>query len=296
MKRLISIGGGEPEYDTPKHIVDAMKKAMDDGQTHYGNFRHILELREAVAAKYHKYGVDVDPEHVIITPGSTMGIYMVFKTLMQPGENYITMDPCFFGYYGPTEELGVNAVPVPRYKDENWDFHLSDIQKATNDKTKGILICSPDNPTGSVLRDEKLKEIAEYSIENNVPVISDDIYDELTYDGHKFKSIATLPGMAERTIILNGLSKTYAMTGWRVGYIIAPDQETTLPLRFRADAVVTVEVEGEPSGIYQALLPGGVPLAFSNPIFIDADRDGRWRPPGLPTPRPAVLRSPDRTR
>ena len=226
MKRLISIGGGEPEYDTPKHIVDAMKKALDDGQTHYGNFRHILELREAVAAKYHKYGVDVDPEHVIITPGSTMGIWMVFRKLMQPGENYITMDPCFFGYYGPTEELGVNAVPVPRYKDENWDFHLSDIQKATNDKTKGILICSPDNPTGSVLREEKLKEIAEYSIENNVPVISDDIYDELTYDGHKFKSIASLPGMKERTIILNGLSKTYAMTGWRVGYIIAPDQET----------------------------------------------------------------------
>ena len=226
MKRLISIGGGEPEYDTPKHIVDAMKKAMDDGYTHYGNFRHILELREAVAAKYHKYGVDVDPEHVIITPGSTMGIYMVFRTLMQPGENYITMDPCFFGYYGPTEELGVNAVPVPRYKDENWDFHLGDVQKATTDKTKGILICSPDNPTGSVLRDEKLKEIAEYSIENNITVISDDIYDELTYDGHKFKSIASLPGMSERTIILNGLSKTYAMTGWRVGYIIAPDQET----------------------------------------------------------------------
>jgi aspartate/methionine/tyrosine aminotransferase len=168
MKRLISIGGGEPEYDTPKHIVDAMKKAMDEGQTHYGDFRHILELREAVASKYHKYGVDVDPEHVIITPGSTMGIYMTFRTLMQPGEEYITMDPCFFGYYGPAEELGVNAVPVPRYKDENWEYHMEDIQKATTDKTKGILICSPDNPTGSVLSDEKLKEIAEYSIENNV--------------------------------------------------------------------------------------------------------------------------------
>lgn len=226
MKRLISIGGGEPEYDTPKHIVDAMKKAMDDGYTHYGNFRHIPELREAVAAKYHKYGVDVDPEHVIITPGSTMGIYMVYRTLMQPGEEFLTMDPCFFGYYGPAKELGVKPVAVPRYKDENWGFHIDDIQKATTEKTKGILICSPDNPTGSVLSDEKLKELAEYSIKNNVTVISDDIYDEITYDGHKFKSIASLPGMAERTIILNGLSKTYAMTGWRVGYIIAPDQET----------------------------------------------------------------------
>lgn len=226
MKRLISIGGGEPEYDTPKHIVDAMKKAMDDGQTHYGNFRHIPELREAVAAKYHKYGVDVDPELVIITPGSTMGIYMAFRTLMNPGEEYIMMDPAFFGYYGPANELGVKPVSVPRYKKENWGFHLDDITKATTDKTKAILICSPDNPTGAVMSDEKLKEIAEYSIENDVKIISDDIYDEITYDGHKFKSIASLPEMAERTIILNGLSKTYAMTGWRVGYIIAPDKET----------------------------------------------------------------------
>lgn len=226
MKRMISIGGGEPEYDTPKHIVDAMKQAMDEGHTHYGDFRHIPELREAVAAKYHKYGVDVNPEHVIITPGSTMGIYMAFRTLMNPGEEFLMMDPAFFGYYGPAGELGVKPVTIPRYKNENWDFHLDDIQKATTDKTKGILICSPDNPTGAVMSDEKLKEIAEYSIENNVTVISDDIYDEITYDGHKFKSIASLPEMAERTIILNGLSKTYAMTGWRVGYIIAPDQET----------------------------------------------------------------------
>lgn len=225
MKRLISIGGGEPEYDTPKHIVDAMKKAMDDGYTHYGDFRHILELREAVATKYQKLGVDVDPELVLITPGSTMGIYMVFKALMNPGEEFIMMDPAFFGYYSPVKELGLNVATVPRYKEENWAFHLDDIKKATNDKTKGILICSPDNPTGSVMGDEKLKEIAEYSIENDVPVISDDIYDEITYDRHKFKSIASLPGMTDRTIILNGLSKTYAMTGWRSGYIIAPNKE-----------------------------------------------------------------------
>lgn len=222
---MISIGGGEPEYDTPKHIVDAMKKAMDEGYTHYGDFRHIPELREAVAAKYQKLGVDVDPELVLITPGSTMGIYMVFKALMKPGEEFIMMDPAFFGYYSPVQELGLKVAKVPRYKEENWNFHIDDIQKATNEKTKGILICSPDNPTGSVMGEDKLKEIAEYSIRNDVPVISDDIYDEITYDGHKFKSIASLPEMAERTIILNGLSKTYAMTGWRSGYIIAPNKE-----------------------------------------------------------------------
>jgi aminotransferase len=224
--RFISLGGGEPEYNTPMYIVDAMKKAIDNGYTHYGDFRHILELREAVAAKYQTYGVDVDPELVIITPGSTMGIYMTYSTLMEPGEEFITMDPCFFGYYDPAKLLGVKSVPVPRYKDESWGFHIDDIRNATTDKTKAILICSPDNPTGSVLSDEELKEIAEYAVEYDVKVISDDIYDKITYDGHKFKSIASIPDMAERTIILNGLSKTYAMTGWRVGYIIAPDKET----------------------------------------------------------------------
>ena len=226
MKRLISIGGGEPEFGTPQHIIDAMKKAMDEGQTHYGDFRHSLEVREAVASKYQKYGVDVDPELVIITPGSSIAIYMAFKALMKPGDEYLMMDPAFFGYYGPANEIGVKPVPIPRYKDEKWGFHIDDIKKATTDKTKAILLCSPDNPTGAVMSDESLKELAEYSIENDVKVISDDIYDEITYDGHKFKSIASLPGMAENTIILNGLSKTYAMTGWRVGYIIAPDKET----------------------------------------------------------------------
>jgi aspartate/methionine/tyrosine aminotransferase len=226
MKSIINIGAGEPEYDTPKHIVDAMKKAMDLGYTHYGDFRHIPELRDAIASKYQKYGVEVDPELVIVTPGSTMGIYMAFRTLMKPGEEFIMMDPAFFGYYGPAKELGVLPVPILRHKNENWGFCIDDATKSTSDKTKAILICSPDNPTGAVLSDGKLKEIAEYSIENDVKVISDDIYDEITYDGRKFKSIASLPEMAERTIILNGLSKAYAMTGWRVGYIIAPDKKT----------------------------------------------------------------------
>ncbi|TRO50865.1 pyridoxal phosphate-dependent aminotransferase [Candidatus Bathyarchaeota archaeon] len=223
--RSISIGGGEPEYDTPSNIIDAMKKAMEDGYTHYGDFRHIPELRQAVAAKYKRYGVEVDPEQVIITPGSTMGIYMAYKALMKPGDEFIVTDPCFFGYFLAVKDQGIKPVPVPRSK-EDWSFNIDDIYKATTEKTKAVLICSPDNPTGAVLSDKELKELAEYSIEKDVKIISDDIYDEILYDGAKFKSIASLPGMKERTIILNGLSKTYAMTGWRVGYIIPTDKET----------------------------------------------------------------------
>lgn len=224
MKRLIRIGGGEPEYKTPEHIIDAMKRALDDGHTHYGDFRHIPELREAVAQKYQKLGVDVNPAHVLITPGSTMGIYMVFNALLNPGDDLLIFDPCFFGYFHSQKLLGFNTVPIPRYKDENWKFHLDDIYKAVTPRTNALLICSPDNPTGAVLNDEELKGIAEFAQEKDVMVISDDIYDEITYDGVKFKSIASLPGMQERTVILNGLSKTYAMTGWRVGYLIAPNE------------------------------------------------------------------------
>lgn len=225
MKRFISLGGGEPEYTTPKHIIDAMKKAMDDGFTHYGSFRHIPELRTAVTKKYEKYSVKTNPGHVIITPGSTMGIYLVFHTLLNKGDELLIMDPCFFGYFGAIGQLGIKAVPVPRYKEENWAFHPSDFYDLVTPKTKALLLCSPDNPTGSVLKESGLNAIAELAEEKDIMIISDDIYDEITYDGVKFKSIASLPGMKERTVILNGLSKTYAMTGWRVGYIIAPDQD-----------------------------------------------------------------------
>jgi len=223
--RLISIGGGEPEYDTPSNIIDAMKQAMDDGYTHYGDFRHILALRQAVADKYKRYGVEVDPEQVIITPGSTMGIYMAYKAFLEPGDELIVMDPRFFGYFDAVEEQGFKTVPVKRSKDD-WSFKIEDIYAATTDKTRAVLMCSPDNPTGAVLSDKELKELAEYSKEKDVKIISDDIYDEITYDGAKFKSIAALPEMKENTLILNGLSKTYAMTGWRVGYIIPPDKAT----------------------------------------------------------------------
>ena len=225
MKRMISIGGGEPEYKTPEHIIDAMKQAMDDGHTHYGDFRHIRELREAISAKYQKYGVDVNPDHVLVTPGSTMGIFMVFRSILNRGDDLMVFDPCFFGYFHSKSLIGFNPVPISRYKTENWKYHVDDIYNAHTDKTKALLICSPDNPTGAVLNDDELKGIADYSKEKDVYVVSDDIYDEISYDGLKFKSIASLPGMQERTIILNGLSKTYAMTGWRVGYIIAPNKE-----------------------------------------------------------------------
>jgi aminotransferase len=202
-----------------------MKQAMDEGHTHYGEFAHIQELREAIAEKYRGLGVDVDPDRVLVTPGSTMGIYMVLRGLVGPGNSLVTFDPCFFGYLEAMKHVGCVPVPVPRYVDEDWAFHREDLEAAVTLETRGILICSPDNPTGAVLGQRELEDIAEVAVEKDLMVVSDDIYDAITYDGEEFSSIAALPGMAERTVILNGLSKTYAMTGWRVGYVIAPTDE-----------------------------------------------------------------------
>ena len=224
-RRVINIGGGEPEFDTPPHIVEAMKRALDEGHTHYGNFAGVPELKEAVATKYDGLGVDVDPGRVLITPGSTMGIYMTLKALTEPGDGFLTADPCFFAYYSTFDFVGVKPAGYPRYEEEGWVVHPEDLAEAVTPRTKGILICSPDNPTGAVLTDSEMKGIAEVAVDHDLTVVADEIYDMITFDGVKHRSIASLPGMAERTVILNGFSKAYAMTGWRLGYVIAPTDQ-----------------------------------------------------------------------
>jgi aminotransferase len=225
LNNIIRISGGEPEFDTPHHIIDAMKRALDEGHTHYGDFAGVMELREAIAGKYEGYGVKAEPGHVLVTPGSTQGIYQTLKAVTKPGDDVLCMDPCFFAYYSTFEFLGLNAVTVPRYSEEGWRFHVDELGEAVTPRTRAILYASPDNPTGAVLSEGDIRGIAEVAENSDLYVISDDIYDMITYDGVRFRSIASLSSMRERTLILNGFSKSYAMTGWRLGYIIAPTKE-----------------------------------------------------------------------
>ncbi|MCW4013530.1 MAG: aminotransferase class I/II-fold pyridoxal phosphate-dependent enzyme [Candidatus Bathyarchaeota archaeon] len=225
MKPFISLEDGEPEYRTPEHINKAMIEALDLGLTHYGDYKHMIKLRESIARYYARYGVEADPEHVVVTPGSTMGIYIALKNLVGYGGELIVMDPCYFGYPDTFNDLELKPRYIPRDKDNDWHFNIEDIKEAYTPETKAILVCSPDNPTGAVISDEQLAEIAEFAVEKDLMVVSDEIYDRIIYDGYRFRSIATFPDMKERTIILNGLSKTYAMTGWRLGYMIAPTQQ-----------------------------------------------------------------------
>jgi len=215
---------GEPDFDTPKHIRDAAKRALDKGLTHYGPSADLPELREAVA-KYSERlrGVHINPDQVVITPGGKPVMAFAIMALVEEDDEVIYPNPGF-----PIYESLINfmdGTPVPIRLREERDFRLDaeELASMVNPRTKLIVINSPQNPTGGVLTREDLRLIAETAAKNDVWVLADEIYSEILYDG-KFESISQFPEIHERLIILDGFSKTFAMTGWRVGYGIMPVQ------------------------------------------------------------------------
>jgi aspartate/methionine/tyrosine aminotransferase len=215
---------GEPDFDTPKHIREAAKRAIDEGYTHYGPSAGLPELRAAVA-KYSERlrGVHVTPDQVVITPGGKPVMAFAIMALVEEDDEVIYPNPGF-----PIYESLINymeGTPVPIRLREERDFRLDaeELASKVNPRTKLIVINSPQNPTGGVLTHEDLRLIAETAVKHNVWILADEIYSEILYDG-KFESISQFPEIHERLIILDGFSKTFAMTGWRVGYGIMPVQ------------------------------------------------------------------------
>jgi len=215
---------GEPDFDTPKHIREAAKRAIDEGYTHYGPSAGLPELRAAVA-KYSERlrGVHVTPDQVVITPGGKPVMAFAIMALVEEDDEVIYPNPGF-----PIYESLINymeGTPVPIRLREERDFRLDaeELASKVNPRTKLIVINSPQNPTGGVLTREDLRLIAETAVKHNVWILADEIYSEILYDG-KFESISQFPEIHERLIILDGFSKTFAMTGWRVGYGIMPVQ------------------------------------------------------------------------
>jgi len=221
---VISLGRGDPDLPTPQHIVDAAKRALDEGATHYTSIPGIPELRKAIAARLRTlYGLNVDAEdEVLVTCGCQEGILMTALAFLGPGEEMIISDPRYTSYDLAARIAGGRAVAVPRRLDENFLWAPEDVEKAITERTRLLALVSPDNPTGKVVSDEDMQAFADLAIEHDLLVISDEIYERVVYDGLEHKSIATLPGMAERTIIINGFSKAYCMTGWRVGFLAGP--------------------------------------------------------------------------
>ncbi|KYH37700.1 MAG: aspartate aminotransferase [Candidatus Bathyarchaeota archaeon B24] len=213
---------GEPDFDTPEHIKEAAAKALKEGYTHYTPSPGILELREAISEYLEEeFKVEYSPDEIIATPGGKAAIFYALTTVVEEGDEVIIPDPAFPAYESVIRFL--NAKPVfVRLKEEN-DFRMipEDVEAKVTDKTKAVVINSPHNPCGSVLTRSDVEGLAEIALRHNLVLITDDVYHKIIYDGFEHESVVSIPEVRDRVLLLNSLSKTYAMTGWRIGYIAA---------------------------------------------------------------------------
>jgi len=223
MKEVISLGIGEPDFDTPKPIVDAGIRSLQQGETHYTANRGIMPLRRALSDHLEKmYGISYNPEEeVVVTVGGSEALAIACTALLDPGDEVLLPTPCFVSYQGVISLAGGVCVEVPSHMENNFMPDPAELEKAITPKTKAILINFPCNPTGAVADRETLLAIGELVEKHDLAVISDEIYDRLVY-GVDHICFASLPGMRERTILIGGFSKDYAMTGWRIGFACAP--------------------------------------------------------------------------
>ena len=222
-RNVIHLEIGEPDFPTPPHIVEAAKSALDQGWTHYGPTQGYPELREAVAAHISATrGIHVGPQHVSIVPGGKPILFFPMLALLEPGDEVIYPDPGFPIYQSMIQFLGATPVPIPLLENRGFSFDLDLLRDRLSSKTKMLVLNSPQNPTGGVIPANEIKIIADLVRDRDLIVLSDEIYSRIYY-GERPASIASLPGMQEKTILLDGFSKTYAMTGWRLGYGVMPE-------------------------------------------------------------------------
>jgi aspartate/methionine/tyrosine aminotransferase len=221
-REIIHLEIGEPDFDTPVHIKEAAKQALDAGATHYGPSAGLPELREAIAKHVAETrGVPVAPEEVVVTPGAKPIMFFTIMALIGDGDEVIYPNPGFPIYESVINFVGGVPVPIPLREESGFGFDLELFERRVSSKTKLIVINSPENPTGGVLDRDQLGRIADVARRRGIPVLSDEIYRQFLYEG-EFASIMGLPGMREQTILLDGFSKSYAMTGWRLGYGVMP--------------------------------------------------------------------------
>ena len=224
LQDVVSFSVGEPDFSTPAHVVEAAVQALRDGQHHYTPNAGILPLRQAIAESLRRtHGVTCDPNtQVIVTAGGMEALMLTMHCILDPGDQFILSDPCWTNYSRQIQICSAEPVFVPVSGDDGFFFDPEALEKAITPKTKGFILNSPSNPTGSIAGRALLEKLAQIAVKYDLYVISDEVYQNILYGDNAVLSIATLPGMAERTVIVNSFSKTYAMTGWRVGYAVGP--------------------------------------------------------------------------
>ncbi|MFZ0592901.1 MAG: pyridoxal phosphate-dependent aminotransferase [Bryobacteraceae bacterium] len=223
-RNIVHLEIGEPDFPTPAHIIEAAKTALDEGWTHYGPTQGQIELREAIADYINATrSVRVGAQHVCVVPGGKPIIFFPMLALLEPGDEVIYPNPGFPIYESMIRFLGATPVPVPLLEERSFSFDLNIFREKLSGRTKLIVLNSPQNPTGGMIPAEDLREIAALVRDRDLLILSDEIYSRIYYTQDPPLSIASLPGMLEKTIILDGFSKTYAMTGWRIGYGVMPE-------------------------------------------------------------------------
>ena len=214
---------GRPDFDTPEHIKEAAVKALAEGKVHYTASAGTLELREAICHRYQEdFGMKIDPGDILVTTGAAEAIFIGLLSVLNPGDEVLVPEPMYVYYPGYAALAGAKCVPVPLKEENQFLLKAEEIEKYITDKTKVLILNSPHNPTGQVFLREDLEPIARLARRHNILVVEDDIYTGMLYDGAEHFPIAQAPGMRERTLIISSFSKTYAMDGWRIGYLIAP--------------------------------------------------------------------------
>ncbi len=221
-KKIIHLQIGEPDFDTPRNITDAAVKALRDGQTHYAASGGVMAAREAVAQYVNKTrGLNITAENAVIMPGAKPVIYCAMIALINEGDEIIVPNPGYPTYRSLTRFFGATPVPVHLHEESGFRFSIDELRKLITPRTKMVILNSPQNPTGGLLTWEDLEAVYELAQKHDLWILSDEIYSRIVYDV-EFKSIAAIPGAMERTVIVDGMSKTYAMTGWRLGYGVVP--------------------------------------------------------------------------
>ena len=262
MPDAISLGVGEPDFDTPWHIREAGIYSLEKGRTFYTSNAGLMELRKEIAAYYErKHRLTYDPvSETFITVGGSEAIDMALRAMLDPGDEVIIPEPCYVSYVPCARLAGGVPVTIPLKEYNEFRLTPEELEAAITEKTKVLVLAFPNNPTGAIMVEKDLVPIAKICRERDIFVVSDEIYGELTYTGKPHMTIASLPGMQERTIVINGFSKAYAMTGWRLGFAVGPKEIISQMLKLHQYAIMCAPTTSQYAGV-EALRNGDEDVA-----------------------------------
>ena len=261
-RKIVHLEIGEPDFDTPKHIRDAAIQAIQEGWTHYVPAPGLPELRQAIAETWRRErGIPCDADNVIVTPGGKPVILYTMLALLEPGDDVLLPNPAYPIYESVVRFIGARPIALPLLDRNDFDLDLKDVESKVTSRTRLLVLNSPQNPTGGVLKPETLEGLAALARRRDLMVLSDEIYGRILYEGRHL-SIASLPGMAERTIVLDGFSKSYAMTGWRLGFGIMNQELARHVARLQTNVVSCTAAFTQRAGLAALTGPQDEPRAM----------------------------------